>query len=71
VFHNIIKVKGNQVKYLCGHRLEVRCSYNPFVTSELEEGGWLAPCPDRFTARRDRIAIILEAGGLVAGLSQD
>ena len=59
------------MKYLWGHRLEARCSSNPFVTSELKGSGWSAKCPDLFTTGGDRIGIILEAWRFVAGLSQD
>jgi hypothetical protein len=42
----------------CRHREEAEVQLQPTVTSDLEGGGWSAPHPGRFTARKDPVPIV-------------
>jgi hypothetical protein len=57
-----VKSKGHTIIGHEGRRGGVEGKLYSFSTSALEEGGWSAPRPGRFTSGKDPVPIVQEAG---------
>jgi len=62
IIHNTSCTKFTLEQAMMGQMVNRRYSSIISLTSALEVGGWLTPCPGRFTAGNDPVPIAWEAG---------